>query len=161
MDFEQRLRKAIERGHRRSDEQQQAERERQLTEEELKRHHSQLRLRLSEHIEDCVKRLPQHFPGFQFETIFGERGWGAACSRDDIVLLGGGKRENHYSRLEMTIRPYSEYHVVDLAAKGTVRNKELFNRNHFEKISEADEDTFVELIDQWVLQYAEMFAAKK
>ena len=61
--------------------------------------------------------------------------------------------------LEMTVRPYSSLHVLDLAAKGTIRNKEVFNRNYFEKLSEVDPDTFAELIDLWVLEYAEQFAA--
>jgi hypothetical protein len=59
----------------------------------------------------------------------------------------------------MTIRPFSSYHVVDLSAKATIRNKEVFNRNHFEKVEEADPTTFVELIDVWVLEYAELYAA--
>ena len=60
----------------------------------------------------------------------------------------------------MTIRPLSEYNVLDLAAKGTIRNKEVFNRNHFEELAVADPDQFVELIDIWVLEYAELYSAK-
>ena len=74
--------------------------------------------------------------------------------------MAGGKRNNQYSRLEMTIRPFSSAHVLDLAAKGTVRNREIYNRNHFEALDEADHDNFAELIDLWVLEYAEMFASK-
>ena len=59
----------------------------------------------------------------------------------------------------MTIRPFATYHVVDLAAKGTIRNKEVFNRNHFEKIQDVDVTTFRELIDVWVLEFAELYAA--
>ena len=158
MDFDQRLKKAMERGQRRGDVAAQAARAKALGEEELKRLHSQLRLQLSEHIEGCVERLAHHFPGFTYETIFGERGWGAACSRDD-VRLSSGRRDNDYSRLEMTIRPFATYHVVDLAAKGTIRNKEVFNRNHFEKIQDVDITTFRELIDVWVLEFAELYAA--
>ncbi|MDP6443997.1 MAG: hypothetical protein QGG36_25165 [Pirellulaceae bacterium] len=159
-DFEQRLQRAIKRGERRSDEKQRQAEKQALTQEELKQLHNQHRLQLSEHIERCVGRLPNYFPGFEMETIFGDRGWGAACSRDDIRLVRG-RRDNDYSRLEMTIRPCTEYHVIDLAAKGTIRNKEIFNRNHFEKIVDVDVTTFVELIDVWVLEFAEMYAAKK
>jgi hypothetical protein len=159
MDFEKRLQKAIERGERRNAVRAHEEQSKALSSEEIKRLHSQQRLHLSEHIEACVKRLPHYFPGFRFETIYGERGWGAACSRDDFRLGAGGQRANDYSRLEVTIRPFSSYHVLDLSAKATIRNKEVFNRNYFEKVEEADLAAFVELIDVWVLEYAELYAA--
>jgi hypothetical protein len=158
-DFEARLKEAIERGERRGDRRAQDAKAKALSEEECRRLHSKYRLELSERIEECVGRLSHHFPGFQFETIFGERGWGAACRRDDVAPRRGGQRTNFYSRLEMTIRPYSSLHVLDLGAKGTVRNKEIYSRNHFEKLDEADMDNFMNLIDLWVLEYAEMFAA--
>ena len=160
MDFEERLRKAVDRGNRRNDAKRQQEREARLNEEELKSLHSRYRLMLSEKIEGCMKVLPSHFPGFKFETIFGEKGWGAACSRDDLQL-SGGKRTNNYTRLEVTIRPYSDAHVIDLYAKGTIANKEVFTRNHFEKLADVDTDTFVSLIDTWVLEFAELYAAKR
>jgi len=159
--FDDRLKKAIERGNRRGDAHEQSSRQKALTEEEYKRLHSQYRLALSEHIEACLHRLPQHFPGFQYEAIYGERGWGAACRRDDFAPGGSGKRTNLYSRIELTIRPYSHLHVIELTAKGTVRNKEIFNRSHFEKLTDVDPDDFIELIDQWVIEYAEMFAASR
>ena len=158
MDFESRLQKAIERGERRIEEKAKAARAKQLNEEELKSLHSKYRLQFSDHIEACVQKIESHFPGFQFETIYGDRGWGAACSRDDIKIVRG-RRDNNYSRLEMTIRPFSSYHVVDLAAKGTICNKEVYNRNHFEKVEDVDPDTFIDLIDVWVLEYAELYAA--
>jgi hypothetical protein len=158
-DFEERLRKAIERGERRGNERARQAAAKALTEKECRRLHSKYRLELSERIEQCVGQLPHHFPGFQYETIYGERGWGAACQRDDFGPAQGGQRSNLYSRLEMTVRPYSSLHVLDLAAKGTVRNKEIFNRNHFERLDEADLDNFTNLIDVWVLEYAELFAA--
>ena len=92
MDFEQRLQKAIQRGQRRGDERSEQAQQQQLSEEELKRLHVQYRLQLSEHIERCLQRLLQHFPGFEFETIYGERGWGAACRRDDIRMSSGHSR---------------------------------------------------------------------
>ena len=159
MDFHERMSKAIQRGQRLSDDRARQAKEKQLSEDELKRLHTQYRLQLSEHIESCLRTLPAHFPGFEFQTVFGERGWGASCSRDDIRMKGG-RRTNDYSRIEMTIRPFSEYHVVDLATKGTIRNKEVFSRNHFEKIEDADTAKFIELIDLWILEYAELYAAK-
>jgi hypothetical protein len=159
-DFERRLQKAIERGHRAGDVRAQAEAEKAMSEAELRRLHTQYRLELSEHIEKCLKRLPQHLPGFQFETVVSDRGWGAAVSRDDIEVTSGRKRTNYYSRLEIVIRPASKYHVLDLAAKGTVRNKEVFHRSHFQRLTEADPTSFAEMIDRWVLDYVELYAAK-
>jgi len=160
MDFDQRLQKAIARGQRRGELKARAAAAEQLSEEELKRMHSQYRLQLSEHIEHCIRRLASHFPGFQYETIYGERGWGAACKRDDVHMVARGQRENVYSRLEITVRPFAASHVVELVAKGTIANKEIFQRQHFENIDEADPARFTELIDAWVLEYAELFAAK-
>ncbi|MCH5375592.1 MAG: hypothetical protein JJ992_16600, partial [Planctomycetes bacterium] len=131
-----------------------------MTEEELRRLHSQYRLQMSEHIESCIRRLPNYFPGFQFETIYGERGWGAACKRDDVRVTGPGQRTSLYSRLEMTVRPYSPLHVLELTAKGTVHNRELFNRQHYERLVDVDASVFLDMIDAWVLEFAELYAAK-
>lgn len=158
MSFDDRLRQAIERGQRRGADSAREARAKQLTEEEFRRLHSQYRLALSDYIEDCVRRLPGFFPGFQYETMFGERGWGGACFRDDFQA--SASRSSTYSRLEVTVRPYSSSHVLDLAAKGTIRNRELFNRNYFEKLEEVDADKFRQLIDAWVLEYAEQFATR-
>jgi hypothetical protein len=161
MDFEQRLQKAIQRGQRRGEQSAREAKAKALNEEEFKSLHSQYRLALSEHIESCLRRLPHHFPGFQYETIFGERGWGAACSRDDIRLGRGGQRSNDYSRLEMTVRPLSNYHVLEITAKGTIQNKEIFNRSHYDKLEDADLNKFVELIDVWTLEYAELYSSNR
>lgn len=158
MDFDERLQKAIQRGHRRSDARAEAQQRATLTEEECKRLHSQFRLKLSDRIEECMRRLPNHFPGFRYETMLGDRGWGAACSRDDL-RLERGPRASDFSRLEMTVRPYSPLHVLELSAKGTVRNKEVFARNFFEPLGEVDLDRFLQLVDTWVLEYAEVYAA--
>jgi hypothetical protein len=158
-DFQQRLSKAIERGQSRSADRTQAERLKQLSEGELRQLHTQYRLRFSEHIEQCVRQLPQHFPGFSCETMYGDRGWGVACSRDDLGAGPNRRSASYFSRLEMTIRPFSSSHVVELTAKGTIRNREIFNRAHFELIHEVDEQSFINLIDVWVLEYAEQYAA--
>jgi len=160
MEFDQRLRKAIERGQRRGDAQALADAARTVNEEELKRLHSQYRLELSEHIENCIRSLPQYFPGFQVETVVGERGWGAACRRDDLRLYGRGQREKYYSRLEITVRPFSPLRILELSAKGTVHNKELLIRQYYEPVSDADPAKFLELIDAWVLEFAELYSAR-
>lgn len=158
MSFDDRLRQAIERGQQRSADKAHEAHKHALTEEEFRRLHSQYRLELSEYIESCVKRLPGHFPGFQCETMIGDRGWGAACYRDDLQL-SRGSRTSVYSRLEVTIRPYSQsLHVLELAGKGTIRNKEVFNRTWFDKLEDVSAEKFRELIDAWVLEYAEAYA---
>ena len=159
MDFRERLEDAIRRGEKISEARQRDQAQRALNEEELKRLHSQYRLELSEHIENCLRPLPQYFPGFRFETLVGDRGWGAAVSRDDLQL-DAGRRTNYFSRLEMIVRPFSSLHVLELVAKGTVRNREIFNRNHFQPLAEAELPAFVTLADHWVLEYAELYAAR-
>ena len=149
----------IERGQRARDKKNQQASVAALTEEELRRAHNEYRLELSEHIEHCLSQLPGHIPGFTYQTVVGDRGWGAACNRDDVGLRPDNKRANFFSRLEMVVRPYGTHHVLDLAAKGTVRNKEVYSRNHFELLADADVDSFKEFVDLWVLEYAELFAA--
>lgn len=157
-DFEDRLRQAIERGERRRQTHEDAKRQRQWTEDELKTQHSRQRLEVSEYIEQCIEKLAGYLPGFQTETIYGERGWGAACSRDDFRAQQSGKRSNDYSRLEITVRPLTDYHLIDLAGKATIRNKEAFNRNMFRKIQEVDVSEFTDLIDSWVVEFAELYS---
>ena len=60
----------------------------------------------------------------------------------------------------MTVRPFTSYHVLELATKGTVRNKEIINRSHYQRLGQADPTTFREMIDQAVLEFAEAYAAK-
>jgi hypothetical protein len=49
--------------------------------------------------------------------------------------------------------------VIDVVAKGTIRNKEVFSRNFYQQLNEVDLDRFHELVEQWVLEYAELYAA--
>lgn len=158
-EFEERLAKAVERGRDRAEEKQREEREKALSEEELKTLHSRYRLAFSEHIETGIRRLPEHFPGFQVETLYGEKGWGASASRDDFGGQSGTGRNSLYSRMEMTIRPFSHLQVVELAAKATIRNKGIFSRTHFRKISDVDEAEYLKRIDAWIVEFAERFAA--
>lgn len=159
MEFEKRLERAIERGQRVRDRKGRAAAEEAMSEEDLKTLHSRYRLELSDHVESCLKRLADYFPGFQFQTVVGEEGWGARISRDDLVASRGAA-QSLYSRLEMLVRPFTSSHIIELAAKGTIRNKEALNRNHFQFLSDADLESYRELIDLWVLEYAEKFAAE-
>ncbi|MCI0360871.1 MAG: hypothetical protein L0211_20530 [Planctomycetaceae bacterium] len=159
MGFDDRLKAAILRGQRRGDAAAHEAAAQAMSEEDFRRLHSQVRLKLSDHIEACVNKLPNFFPGFQYEMMYGDRGWGGACFREDL-RLARGQRTNEYSRLEVTVRPYSAAHVLDLAAKGTIRNKEVFNRNYYEELADADAEKFRELIDLWVLEYAELYASR-
>jgi len=160
MDFNQRLDKAITRGQQTRDATARERAEAALSEEELKNLHSQYRLELSEHIEDCLRKLADHFPGFQFQTVVSEDGWGAKVSRDDVNLGSNRSAGNLYSRFELLIRPFSPAHIVELVAKGTIHNKEVINNNHFQFLAEVDLDSLQAIIDQRVLEYAELYAAK-
>jgi hypothetical protein len=159
-DFQKRLEKAIERGHRASDARAQAEAEKALSEQELRRLHTQYRLEVSEHIETCLRDVVRHVPGFRMEPVVSERGWGAAVSRDDFQP--GRRREPaaRFSRLEMVVRPVSEYFVLELGAKATIRDKECFNRTNYQRLAEVDLASFTGLVDLWVLEFAELYAAK-
>jgi len=157
MDFQERLAKAIERGQRLSEQEELALRKRALTEEELRRLHANYRLPLTERIEACLKQLPDHFPGFVYSSLMSDRGWGGVVSRDDV----GAGRVNYFSRLEVVIRPFSGSHVLEVSAKGTIRNKEVYHRTHYQRLTQADPETFANMIDLWVLEYAELYAARR
>lgn len=159
-DFEKRLQKAIERGQRTGDLRAQAEAKRAVDEQELRRLHTQYRLELSEHIETCLRSIPQNLPGFRFETIVSERGWGAAVSRDDFVAGRARGRSNSFSRFEALVRPVSQYFVLEVTAKATIRNREYFNRSHYQQLAEVDLTCFTNMIDLWALEFAELYAAK-
>lgn len=159
MDFKQRLHKATERGQRTRDTKALKEAAKALSEEECKRLHSKFRLSVTDHIEHCLSELADEILGFHFELVVDERGWGATVSRDDIGRGADGKRDNFYSRLEFVVSPFGKYNVLELVAKGTIRNKEVLNRNYYELLDDVDVDSFTERIDLWVLEYVEMYAA--
>ena len=158
-DFESRLESAISRGKKRANWKASEERQKELSEEELRRLHTSYRLSLSERIEGAIQRGADHFPGVQQESLYGEVGWGSACVRDDL-RIESGRRNNQYSRLEMVIRPHSDLNVLDLKGKGTVMNRELFNRSFYVPVAEVDIEEFQQLIDSWAIEYAEVYASK-
>lgn len=159
-DFEKKLKNAIDRGIKRgqyaSDE---AAREKANL-ERLKTMHTSLRLSLSEYIETVVRKLSDYLPGFRFETVFGDNGWGAACWSDQLSLSRGARSSN-YSRFELAIKPHNEYNVLDLKARGTISNRELLTRSFYAPLDEVDEEHFKHLIDSWALSFAELYSAKQ
>ena len=160
MDFEQRLQKAIARGRRTGDARARAEAEKALTDKELRRLHGQYRIELTERIERCLGKLPSCFPGFEMKPVVSDRGWGTAVTRDDVHIRPGQPRRNRFSRLEMVVPAVTDAFVLELTAKATIRNKELFNRTHYQRLDEVDLHAFTELVDLWILEYAEVYAAK-
>ncbi len=158
MDFRERLQQASERGKQARAAQLNEAAAKALSEEECKRRHSQYRLTLTEHIEKCLSEMADNFPGFRLETVVEDSGWGAAVSRDDI-RLEGGRRSTSFSRLQLVVGPYNSYHVLDISAKGTVRNKEVLTRTHYQQLADVDLQRFKELLEQWVLDYAELYSA--
>ena len=159
-DFQKRLEKAIERGYRAGDVRARAEAEKAVSEQELRRLHTQYRLEVSEHIEKCLREVASHLPGFKLESIVSDRGWGGAVSRDDFQPGRGREPTARFSRLEMLVRPVSDYYVLELVAKAAIRDKECFNRTQYQRLAEVDLASFTGLVDLWVLEFAELYAAK-
>ena len=62
--------------------------------------------------------------------------------------------------LEVLIRPFADVHILNLVAKATIRNEEIFNRSQYEPLADADVTSFRDTIDRWVLEFAERYAAK-
>jgi hypothetical protein len=158
MSFRERLQRATERGKQARAAQLDEAAAKALSEEECRRRHSQYRLALTEHIEKCLGEMTDNFPGFRLETVVDESGWGAAVNRDDF-RIEGGKRGTFFSRLQLVVSPYNTYHVLNIAAKGTVRNKEVLIRNHYQRLADVDLQSFRELLEQWVIDYAELYSA--
>lgn len=158
MDFKDRLRQATERGHQQREVRQAEQQAAALSEEEYRRQHASLRRALTEHIESCLHQLADHYPGFRYETVVDERGWGSAIARDDLHLEAG-RRTNLFSRLQVLVSPYNEFKVLDVVAKGAIRNKENFSRNHYQEIDAVDLDEFKQFIEKWVLDYAQRYAS--
>lgn len=159
-ELEDRLNRAIKRGRGARDAKGREEGAKRSSEEEMKALHSQLRLALSEHIENALRQLTDHFPGFEYSTVVNEDGWGARISRDDVNIVSGSNR-NLYSRFEMLIPPWSTANILELVTKGTIRNRESLNRKNFRMLAEATEDGFREVIDGLVVEFAEQYAAQE
>lgn len=161
MEFDQRLQRAIQRGEQARESRDQAQQSERLSSTELRNRYSQARLELSEHIEGCLRKLADHFPGFRYESILGGEGWGARINRDDLQLARGHSPASQYSRLELVITPLGSKPIIELVAKGTIRNREILSRRHFQRLEQVDVQSFAELIDLWVLEYAEHYSAAR
>ena len=74
MDFDERLKEAISRGQRQHAAKTLNEAREAVSEEELRRLHSQYRLELSEHIEQAVRAAARPFPGLSLRIAVG-RSW--------------------------------------------------------------------------------------
>lgn len=159
-EFEERLKNAIARGATRAESLNSAEERKRLEAEELKRLHSQYRLELTERIEAVIRKLIDMFPGFRYQSIFGDSGWGSACMRDDLVIERG-IRANKFSRLEIAVRPVNEFNVLDLQAKGTIADRELMTRSFYQPVANVELDKFKKAIDDWAVAYAELYATKR
>lgn len=176
MDFEKRLEQAIQRGERTRQTHGQAAAERALSEEELRNLHSSTRLNLSEYIDAGMRKLSDHFPGFRFETVVDDAGWGARINRDDLNFSRSSSGQdsvwsaksavprrpaNLYSRFQILVKPFSQQtKIVELTTKGTIRNKEVITRSHYQFLAELNEEGLRDTVDHWLLEYAEKFAAQ-
>ena len=60
----------------------------------------------------------------------------------------------------MVVRPISTFFVLELAAKATVCNRELFRRTHYQRLGEVSPTALDEMIDLWALEYAERYATE-
>jgi hypothetical protein len=157
-DFDEQLQKAIQRGLQVKNAADAAAVADAVTEEQLRNRHSAFRNELTEHIERCLNRLCDHFPGFDFQTVINEKGWGARISRDDI-RLGRGTARNEYSRLEILVRPFSDALIIEVATKGTIRNRESLNRSNFRFLRDATIDGLRQMVDSITLEFAEQYSA--
>src|SRR5262245_28365352 len=98
MNFDDRLRRAIERGEKTKDARGREAMARELSTEELRTLHSSYRLDLSDHIENCLLKLSDHIPGFHYQNVVSDEGWGGRLTRDDLHLVPGKHSEARYSR---------------------------------------------------------------
>ncbi len=160
MDFEKQLEQAIERGQQRNTKREQDREAKDRSADDLKRRHNDFRLHLSEHIEKGLKSLAERFPGYEYDIIYGSKGWGGAIYRTDLKAGPDGKFGSFFSRLELTVRALNDYNVVNIAGKGTISDRELFSWNHFEDIEDAAMEAFEVKLNSWMIQFAEQFASR-
>jgi len=159
-EFEERLKKAIARGESKAESLLSEEQRKKQEAEEHKLLHAKYRLELTERIESVVKKMIDMFPGFRYKSVFGETGWGSACTRDDL-FIDKGVRSNKFSRFVMVVRPINEFFVLDLQAKGTIADRELLTRAFYQPLGQVDIERFYKAVDDWAVAYAELYATKR
>ncbi len=157
MDFDERLKKAVERGANAAEAKRTSEAAQAMSEEQLRRLHSQYRLKLSEYIERCLQKLAGYFPEFRYESVVSDRGWGAAVTVEEWDR----SLRNALTRLEVVVAPFNSAHVLELVARGTVHNKEVYNRNFYQPLEHFQIERFQELVDLWVPEFAEIYAGHR
>ena len=161
-DFTDRLDRAIARGSRQKQASEQQQQAAELSRDQARDQHGATRLQLTERIEMVLKALADRFPGFEYEGVYGVDGWGGAIYRNDIAIDRGARSSRDlYSRLQIHVTPLGEQppYLVEIVGKGTVRNRELLNRRHFERIDESDEQPFLDKVDLWAIEFAEQYSA--
>ena len=159
VDFGDRLDRAIQRGERIKTRRDEAELAGSLSAEEIKSRHSAAKIELSEHIETCLKAVVDRFPGFEHTPVYSDDGWGGRVQRLDLALAKPGQSKEHFSRLELLLKPLSDLPILSLVGKGTIRDKEVFSRTTYQRLEDLDLDSFRETVDLWVLEYAERYTA--
>jgi hypothetical protein len=159
MDFHERLQKAVQRGEQQRTATAREHASQQLTEEESRALHAQSRAELSDHLESCLNHLADTFPGFEFQTVLSGDGYGAKVRRDDLRSRGGRAMAHEYSHLELLVRSYSSTRILEVVGRGAIANKEVLNRSAYQFLNQLDLDSLRQQVDQWVLEYAERFAA--
>jgi hypothetical protein len=75
------------------------------------------------------------------------------------MRLGRGTARNEYSRLEILVRPFSDVYILEVATKGTIRNRESLNRSRHEFLREATVESLRRAVDSTVLEFAEQYSA--
>lgn len=161
MDFHERLQRAVHRGEQRRSQSAQARALEQMSEEESKALHAQARAELSDYLESCLKHVADTFPGFEFQTVLSTDGYGAKVRRDDLRSRAGKPLAHEYSHLELLIRSFTTSRILEVVCRGAIANKEVLSRSAFQFLNQLDLDSLKQQIDQWVLEYAERFAAAR
>ena len=158
-EFSKRLESAIERGKLAAEQKAIQDRQAEQTEERLREMHTQYRLQLCDKIEQTMRKLADHIPGFRSESVYDEDGLGAACYRENLHF-DNGRRTTQFSRFELVVRPCTDLLVLDIKGKATINNREVFNRSHYADLADLDLSDFHRCIESWSLHFAEAVAAK-
>ena len=60
----------------------------------------------------------------------------------------------------MLVKPFTETHILEISTKGTIRNKEALNRSQYRFLNEANESELIEIVDNLVVSFAELYSAR-
>ena len=159
-DFADRLDQAIARGSRQRQASEQQQQAAEFSRDQARDRHGEARHVITERIEAVLNALADRLPGFEYEGVYAVTGWGGAIFRNDIALGRDRTSRDLYSRLQISVSPIGEQppFILETVCKGTVRNRELLNRKHFERLDKAEDADFVEKVDQWAVEFAELYS---